>query len=204
MISTGLDQRGRGLDERDAMPRKSLNPRQQETLEKLFVAATEVLDEVGHEQLTIRMVAARAGVSPATAYTYFASKDHLHAELFWRMLVDAPAPRLTGRTPARRMQQTAAHLAALITGSPSLADAVTRSLLGTDPDVDRLRRAIGEHWVELFRRAIGEKASTDVLMTLAFAFSGALLQSGMGILPHDQLGPALERAVAVIMSGAEE
>ena len=32
------------------------------------------------------MVAARAGVSPATAYTYFASKDHLFAELFWRLV----------------------------------------------------------------------------------------------------------------------
>ena len=38
-------------------------------------------------------------------------------------------------------------------------------------------------------------------MTLAFAFSGALLQSGMGLLPPDQLGPSLERAVAVVMSG---
>jgi AcrR family transcriptional regulator len=185
-----------------SMPRKSLNARQQETVGKLFVAAGDVLDEVGHEQLTIRMVAARAGVSPATAYTYFASKDHLYAEMFWRMLVDAPAPRLTGRTPTTRLQQTASHLADLITGSPSLAAAVTRSMLGTDPDVERLRLAIGEHWVELFKVAIGETASPDVLMTLAFAFSGALLQSGMGMLPDDQLGPSLVRAVAVVMRGS--
>jgi AcrR family transcriptional regulator len=183
------------------LPRQALNARQQETVEKLFVAAEEVLDEVGHEQLTIRTVAARAGVSPATAYTYFASKDHLYAEMFWRMLVHAPPPRLTGRTPTTRLQQTARHLADLITGSPSLAAAVTRSLLGTDPDVQRLRLAIGEHWVELFKEAIGESVSSDVLMTLAFAFSGALLQSGMGLLPHDQLAPSLERAVAVITKG---
>jgi AcrR family transcriptional regulator len=184
------------------LPRKSLNARQQETVGRLFDAATEVLEEVGHEQLTIRMVAARAGVSPATAYTYFASKDHLYAEMFWRMLVDAPAPRLTGRSPATRLQQTASHLADLITGSPALAAAVTRSMLGTDPDVQRLRLAIGEHWVELFKVAIGDDASPDVLMTLAFAFSGALLQSGMGMLPHDQLGRSLETAVAVIMKGS--
>ena len=184
-----------------SLPRRSLNTRQQETVAKLFAAAHEVLDEVGHEQLTIRTVAARAGVSPATAYTYFASKDHLYAEMFWRMLVDAPAPRLTGRTPSTRLQQTASHLAALITGAPSLAAAVTRSLLGTDPDVERLRVMIGQHWVELFRRAIGDDASADVLMTLAFAFSGAFLQSGMGLLPPEQLGPSLERAVAVVMRG---
>ena len=183
------------------LPRKRLNARQQQTVERLFVAAGEVLDEVGHEQLTIRMVAARAGVSSATAYTYFASKDHLYAEMFWRMLVHAPQPHLTGRSPTRRLQQTAAHLADLITGSPALAAAVTRSLLGTDPDVERLRLAIGTHWIERFKVAIGDDASPDLLMTLAFAFSGALLQSGMGLLPPDQLGPSLERAVAVVMSG---
>ena len=160
-----------------------------------------MLDEVGHEQLTIRMVAARAGVSPATAYTYVASKDHLYAELFRRMLLDAPPPRLTGRTPTRRLQQTAAHLAALVTGSPSLAAAATRSLLGTDPDVDRLRLEIGRHWVEQFKRAIDGPVRADVLTTLAFAFSGALLQNGMGMLADDELGPALERAVAVVMKG---
>jgi AcrR family transcriptional regulator len=185
-----------------SLPRKRLNARQQETVEKLFAAAGEVLDEVGHEQLTIRMVAAQAGVSPATAYTYFASKDHLYAEMFWRMLVNAPEPRLTGRSATTRLQQTASHLADLITGSPALAAAVTRSLLGTDPDVEQLRLAIGAHWVERFKVAIGEGASPDLLMTLAFAFSGALLQSGMGLMPPDQLGPSLERAVGVIMKGA--
>jgi AcrR family transcriptional regulator len=184
-----------------SLPRRSLNARQQETVEKLFVAAGEVLDEVGHEALTIRVVAARAGVSPATAYTYFASKDHLYAEMFWRMLVQAPEPRLTGRSATTRLQQTAAHLADLITGSPALAAAVTRSLLGTDPDVERLRLAIGTHWVDRFKGAIGDDASPDLLMTLAFTFSGALLQSGMGLLPPDQLGPSLERAVAVVMKG---
>ncbi len=183
-------------------PRRSLNARQQETLERLFVAAAQVLEEVGHEQLTIRMVAARAGLSPATAYTYVASKDHLYAEMFWRMLVDAPEPRLTGRSATARMQQTAAYLAGLVTGSPALAAAVTRSLLGTDPEVERLRVAIGTHWVELFKVAIGEDASPDLLMTLAFAFSGALLQSGMGLLPHDQLADQLVAAVGVIMGGA--
>ena len=28
----------------------------------------------------------RAGVAPATAYTYFSSKSHLVAEVFWRRL----------------------------------------------------------------------------------------------------------------------
>ena len=49
--------------------RLGLNPRQTETVEKLLLAGEQELEEVGPEALTIRMVAQRAGVSPATAYT---------------------------------------------------------------------------------------------------------------------------------------
>ncbi|HSV39633.1 MAG TPA: helix-turn-helix domain-containing protein [Nocardioidaceae bacterium] len=186
-----------------SLPRQSLNSRQMETVEKLFAAAGELLEEVGHEQMTVRLVASRAGVSPATAYTYFASKEHLFAELFWRMLVSAPGPKLTGRTPTSRMQQMAAYLADLIADNPALAAAVNKSLLGSDPEVQRLRLAIGGKWVERFREAIGEDADPDVLLALAFALSGALLQAGMGILAYDELAGVLQSTVAVIMRGNE-
>jgi len=186
-----------------SLPRQSLNARQMETVERLFAAASELLDEIGHEQMTIRMVASRAGVSPATAYTYFASKDHLFAELFWRLVGLDSGPRLTGRTPVTRMQQMAAYLAGLIADSPALAAAVNRSLLGSDPEVQRLRLAIGARWTQLFREAIGEDADPDVLLALGFALSGALLQAGMGILTYDELGDVLQSTVAVIMRGNE-
>ena len=66
--------------------RQVVDGRRAETLERLLEAGAEELRAVGHEALTVRTVAARAGVSPATAYTYVASKNHLFAELFWRYL----------------------------------------------------------------------------------------------------------------------
>ena len=71
-----------------SLPRRNLNPRQVETVDRLFAAGLEELRAVGHEALTIRTVATRAGVSPATAYTYLASKNHLFAELFWQFLAE--------------------------------------------------------------------------------------------------------------------
>jgi AcrR family transcriptional regulator len=71
-----------GSSHLSSYPRQTLNVRQAETVEKLFDATGALLDEVGHEQLTIRTVASRAGVSPVTAYNYFSSKDHLFAGLF--------------------------------------------------------------------------------------------------------------------------
>jgi AcrR family transcriptional regulator len=182
-------------------PRRTLNVRQAETVGKLLDAASDLLDEVGHEQMTVRMVAARAGVSAATAYTYFASKDHLFAELFWRLLASSPGPDITGRTPDERVRQVATDLAGLIAGAPALAAAVTKSLLGADAEVHRLRLAIGALWIDRFRQAIGDDADPDLLETLVFAFSGVLLQAGMGISAYDRLADVLGRAVGVIMRG---
>jgi AcrR family transcriptional regulator len=183
-------------------PRRTLNVRQAETAGKLLDAASDLLDEVGHQQMTVRMVASRAGVSPATAYTYFASKDHLFAELFWRLLVSSPGPGITGSTPDERVRQVATYLAGVIAGAPALAAAVTKSLLSADPEVHRLRLVIGASWIDRFRQAIGDDADPDLLETLVFAFSGVLLQAGMGIYAYDGLADVLGRVVGVIMRGS--
>src|SRR3954468_3543734 len=100
------------------MPRREVNARQGETLDRLLTAAREELDEVGHEGLTIRTVAARAGVCSARADNYFASRDHLVAELFWRHLATDELPRLTGRSSTKRLQQTTRPLAETIASAP--------------------------------------------------------------------------------------
>ncbi len=180
-------------------PRRSLKPQQSETVTRLLDAALALLEEIGHEALTIRLVAGRAGVSPATAYTYFSSKDHLFAELFWRHLDLATEPELTGGTTTERLQETLRHIAGLVASSPALAAAANKSLLGTDPEVERLRLSIGSLWLERCRRAIGADADPMLLRTLTFALSGALLEAGMGVLAYADLADHLEAAAAVIM-----
>ena len=101
------------------LPRRGLNARQAETVGRLLDAAEQELAAVGTERLTIRTVAGRAGVSPATAYTYFGSKNHLFAELFHRkVLLEHPA-EITGRTPLQRVTAVTRHLATVRIVSPS-------------------------------------------------------------------------------------
>ena len=182
------------------MPRRGLNARQVETVEKLFTAALDSLERSAYDDLTIRIIAARAGVSAATAYTYFSSKDHLFAALFWRHIADAELPKLSGDA-VQRLQQTVRHLSETISASPALAAAASKSLLGADPDVERLRLTIGRHWFHLFGEALGDAAEPALVRTLAFAFSGALLEAGMGILDYQELAAQLEDSVAVIVRG---
>ena len=188
-------------------PRRQLNARQLGTVEKLMMAGLDEVREVGHEELTIRTVAHRAGVSPATAYNYLASKHHLFAELFARHIaVDDDGP-VTGTTATERVQKVARAMVDRIVAEPELAAAVTPALLGSDPDVARLRRRIGAQFVSRFESALREPDAPDqpvdagVLEVLVLTFSGALLQAGMGLMTYDEMADRLESAIAVIVRG---
>jgi AcrR family transcriptional regulator len=183
--------------------RLGLNPRQTETVDKLLRAGEEELREVGPEALTIRMVAQRAGVSPATAYTYLASKNHLFAELFWRRIVTDGAPEPAGATAADRVRVVTRHIVELLERSPHLAAAANFALLGTDPEAERLQRVIGTEFVTRFRDAIGEPYDPRLVDTITLAFTGALLQAGMGLVTYEDLSRRLDDVVAVIMEGHE-
>ncbi|MDP9820671.1 TetR/AcrR family transcriptional regulator [Nocardioides massiliensis] len=188
--------------------RRELNPRQADTVARVLVAAHEELRAVGYDQLTIRSVAARAGVAPATAYTYFGSKNHLVAELFARRIVEHMADYLEARapdataTPLERVVALVHEVTGFLGSEPDLAQAVTPALLGSDPDVQHLRLRIGMGWAEWFAGALGpdlQAEQPDLLDALMLLLSGGLLQSGMGLMTYAQLGERLTRSVRVMM-----
>ena len=177
--------------------------------------ATEVeLREAGLEALTVRTVAQRAGVSSATAYTYFTSKDHLIAQLFLRHLMTHPAPEVsTGTTGARISNRSgrddvAGRLMALtrsmmtdLDAAPELAAAATRALLGTDPAVEPLRLEVGAEYRQRFRHALGDAYDEELLDAVLLTFLGGLLEAGMGAVTYLQVADQLDRAITVIVRG---
>ncbi|WP_235738611.1 TetR/AcrR family transcriptional regulator [Nocardioides alcanivorans] len=183
-------------------PRQGLNLRQAETYERLLAAGEAELRAVGREALTVRTVAQRAGVSPATAYTYLASRNHLFAELFARLLTDNPAPEPTQGTAYERVRAVVHHFAALLHDAPQITAAVTPALLGDDPEVERLRLRIGAEFARRFAAALGDANEPDVLDALLLAFSGALLQVGMGLMTYPEFRDRLDAVTAVILKEA--
>lgn len=181
-------------------PRQALNARQAETVERLLQAAADELASVGTEALTIRTVAGRAGVSPATAYNYFSSRNHLFAELFHRKVLLEHPVEILGRTPLQRVSGVTRQLASVLAGAPHLAAAANHALLGTDPDVDRLRVVIGAEIFDRFRVALGED-DAELLDALTLALTGALLQTGMGLISYDDLADRLDAVMATILRG---
>jgi AcrR family transcriptional regulator len=161
----------------------------------------EELREVGYDGLTVRNVARRAGVAPATAYTYFTSKEHLVTEVFWRRLDGLPEPVPDRRrAPARRVADALSDLAALVADEPALAAACSVAMLAGDPDVELLRLRIGSAIHRRFVVALGDDADPAVVRVLDLATSGAFIQAGGGHLDYADL-PGLLGEVAEVVLG---
>jgi AcrR family transcriptional regulator len=185
-----------------APPRRGLRGRQVDRVDALVAAALEELRANGYDGLTVRNVARRAEVAPATAYTYFGSKDHLVAEVFWRRLAALPEPVRDGRHGAGRRVATALReLALLVADEPELAAASTTAILANDPDVERLRDRIGAAFNDRLAAALGPDHDRAVLRTLNLALAGALLQAGMGYFSYTDLADRMAEVAAVVLEG---
>ncbi len=93
------------------------------------------LSAAAREELTVRTVAARANVAPATAYTYFSSKNHLVAEVYLDLIRQVPFFTDVNETRLSRVQQTLRSLALVVADEPEVAAACTTALLGNDAAV---------------------------------------------------------------------
>ena len=149
----------------------------------------------------MRNVARRAGVAPATAYNYFASKDHLVAEVFWRRLRVLPPVEADPSSDVRaRVDRAIRDVAMVVADEPELSAACTAAILSDDPDVKVLRDRIGAAIHQRLAAALGDDADPAVLRAFDLLYSGAMVHAGMGHLSYDELGDRLSE-VALLLLG---
>lgn len=182
-------------------PRRHLSSRQAATVERLAAAVVDELHDVGYEALSVRNVARRAGVAPATAYNYFASREHLVTEVFWRRLESLPMPAVDRRrNRVSRVNSTIASIALRVAEEPELAAACTVAMLSGDPEVKHLRLRIGQDLHRRLVAAIGpDDAEPAEIMAVELAFFGAMVQAGGGHVDYADLPDLLEQVVALVM-----
>jgi AcrR family transcriptional regulator len=146
------------------------------------------------------MVAAEAGVGAATAYTYFSSKEHLVAELFWRRLAASPVPPTDSPEPTVRVVAVLRQIAMLVADEPKLAGAVTNALLGNDPEVEHLRLRIGREIHQRLVTALGPDHAPDLVESLELLYAGALVRAGMGYASYTQIADRLETSARLFLT----
>jgi AcrR family transcriptional regulator len=179
------------------------NRRQEETIRKILDAAVELLREAPYSELTMRAVAARAGVAPATAYTYFSSKNALIAEVYLRLVRNVPMFTDVNQTTQQRVTAQIRELALVVADEPELAAATTTALMGDEPEVRHIRDKIGMEVRRRISSALGPGSWPEVLTTLELIFYGALVRAGTKSLSYYQMADQLDNVIALVMGGAE-
>lgn len=174
-------------------------PRQEETFGKLVRAGLEVLRGSCYADLTVRTVAARAKVAPATAYTYFSSKNHLVAEVYLDLVRQVPFYTDVNETRLTRVQQTLKGLAMVVADEPEVAAACTTALLSNDPVVGGIRDRIGAEIHKRIRSALGPDADARTVAALEMSYFGALVHAGSGVFSYRQIADRLGYLVGLIL-----
>jgi AcrR family transcriptional regulator len=183
-------------------PRRWLTERQAEAVDELVDAAEVEVEASGYDGLSVRNVARRAGVAPATAYTYFSSKDHLLAELLWRNVRAMPPTAVDPAAPLDdRVVRTVEQLGAIIGRSPALVAACTQALLSSNPDVKGLRDRIGADIRCRLAAAVGGDGDPDVVSVLVTTYFGAMLMAGMGHMTFAAVPAFVANAARLMTAG---
>jgi len=184
---------------------RPLSSTQAATRQKLLDAAQALATEGGYDAVTVRKVAARAGVSAPTAYQYFTSKDHLLVdvlvELVDRTTHSLEAKPATGATPADRAAQVLRRAVRNVERAPQLYVALTRAYVAGAHDVAHARDVMDAatgRWIELaLAGSNAAPAVGDVLEDLFFAHMVGLVT---GRRDPTTLADDLEKAVRTVVA----
>ena len=181
----------------------SRRPRQEETIRKLVSAALETLRDSSYAGLTVRAVAARANVAPATAYTYFSSKNHLVAEVYLDLIRRVDYFTDVNDSTADRVRQSLRSLALVVADEPEVAAACTTALLSDDSAVRPVRDRIGAEIHKRIKSALGPDANARTVAALEMSYFGALVQAGSGAFSYRQIADRLGYVAGLILQSGD-
>lgn len=183
----------------NAVAESPRRPRQEETRRKLVDAALETLRGSSYAELTVRAVAARANVAPATAYTYFSSKNHLVAEVYLDLIREVPFFTDVNEGRLSRVQQALRSLALVVADEPEVAAACTTALLSNDATVQSVRERIGAEIHKRLKSAVGPDAEARTVAALEMSYFGALIQAASGAFTYPQIADRLGYVAGLLL-----
>jgi AcrR family transcriptional regulator len=176
------------------------NRRQEETFRKVLTAGVEMLRESSYADLTVRAVAARAKVAPATAYTYFSSKNHLIAEVYLDLMRRVPYFTDVNDTTPTRVEKALRAMTLTVADEPEVAAACTTALLSSnDAAVTTVRDRIGAEIHRRIRSAMGPDADPRTVSALEMTYFGALVHAGSGYVSYREIADRLSYVVRLVL-----
>jgi TetR/AcrR family transcriptional regulator, cholesterol catabolism regulator len=180
--------------------RRRLTAKQADTVDRLGKAAVELLSRDGFAALTVRRVAAEAGVARRPRTPPSRRRSIWSPRCSGGKLAAAPLADHASDDGASRVIDVLRHIALLVADDPEFAGAVTSALLGRDPDVEVLRLRIGRDIHDRLVAALGSDRDPDVIESLELLYAGALVRAGMGYGTYADIADRLEKSARLMLS----
>jgi AcrR family transcriptional regulator len=143
--------------------------------ERAVPAVRALADAGGYDAVQIRDLVRLTGMSSATLYRHFSSRDQLIIAAFmdWIQELEAAPPAASGLT---RVQQLVQLTCAALTRSPNFGKAVIRALGSTEPGVEQSRREATGIIDGLIRAALADEPvdPDEFLLFMGSMWLGAL------------------------------
>ena len=186
---------------------RRLSPEQALRRDAVIAAARELAGAGGYAAVTMQAVAERSRVGRATLYRYFASKDHLLAEvaLAWgaELTAELRARRLAGRAPSERVAEVLEHVLAAAQAEPRLTGAVLAAASSADPEAVRAGLRLGSLIASYLDVALGDAPAAErdePARLLGHVFFSALVHMTSGRLAAGDAAAAVRAAARRLFS----
>ncbi|MBA2325926.1 MAG: TetR family transcriptional regulator [Actinobacteria bacterium] len=185
--------------------RRRLTAPQQERRDRILAVARELAGSGGYEAVVMRDVAERSGVALGTLYRYFASKDHLLAEVLvaWGGDLEDGLRRSPAQGELReRISAVLERAGRTVQREPVLAAAVTQALLSRDPavtDVQASFTTMMRRWLDI---AIGDDDLPDrerIVEVLEHVFFSTMIGLVNGRRDPAEVGEQVDRAARLLL-----
>jgi AcrR family transcriptional regulator len=185
--------------------RRLLTAPQQERRDRILIVARDLARTGGYDAVVMRDVAERSGVALGTLYRYFASKDHLLAEVLvaWGGDLEESLRRSPAQGALReRITAVLERAGRTVQQEPVLAAAVTQALLSRDPAVTDLQASFTtmmRRWLDI---AIGGDDLPDrerIVEVLEHVFFSTMIGLVNGRRDPAEVGEQVDRAARLLL-----
>jgi AcrR family transcriptional regulator len=172
------------------------------------IEATRALAaEGGYDSVQMRDVVRMSGLSSATIYRHFSSKDHLLAATHqdWiESLERSPAAKPRGADAAERVGAILGDTCKAMGRNPRLAEALIHALGSSDPGVKDCHRETNRIMHGMFREAVGDEVADadEFIRLIGVAWEGALFSWAFGRMSMDDVERTVRRSAQLLIAGA--
>ncbi|MFO0547743.1 MAG: helix-turn-helix domain-containing protein [Polyangiaceae bacterium] len=191
---------------------KSLDARQVDVQARVLRVARRLIRRHGHEMVGMEQVARAAGVSRATMYRYFTSKEHLvcEAALAWgHELARSLSERIGAAAHGAPLDEVVERIVAEAESNLPMVRATMASVLATGPVAEQFRVGVREMFRALLAGALGVSSSSagepmpESLTLLGRVFFADLALLGAGDLTAAECVLELKAAARRLMMGQQ-